>query len=83
MLFVPDVTIAEKIFRSVIIYGFLLVAFRLTGKRQMGQFTPSDLVLFLVIAREDIRELANAKSFWRGTIWLTKETLWPRITKIQ
>jgi uncharacterized membrane protein YcaP (DUF421 family) len=49
-LFVPEIAIAEKIFGSIIMYSFLLVAFRLTGKRQVGQLTPFDLVVLLVIA---------------------------------
>ena len=49
-LFVPDISFAEKILRSVVVYLFLLVAFRLTGKRQVGQLTPFDLVLLLLIS---------------------------------
>jgi uncharacterized membrane protein YcaP (DUF421 family) len=49
-LFVPDISIAEKILRSIVVYLFLLVAFRLTGKRQVGQLTPFDLVLLLLIS---------------------------------
>ena len=36
--------------RSVLIYAVLLVALRLTGKRQVGQFTLYDLVLILLVA---------------------------------
>jgi uncharacterized membrane protein YcaP (DUF421 family) len=49
-LLVPDIAVAEKILRSVAIYSFLLIAFRLTGKRQVGQLTPFDLVLLLLIS---------------------------------
>ena len=49
-LLVPDISIAEKLLRSVAVYLFLLVAFRLTGKRQVGQLTPFDLVLLLLIS---------------------------------
>ena len=49
-LLVPDISIAEKILRSVVVYLFLLIAFRLTGKRQVGQLTPFDLVLLLLIS---------------------------------
>ena len=49
-LFVPDISILEKIFRAAAVYVFLLVAFRLTGKRQIGQLTPFDLVVLLVIS---------------------------------
>ena len=49
-LFVPDISVVEKILRSVVVYLFLLVAFRLTGKRQVGQLAPFDLVLLLVLS---------------------------------
>src|SRR5690348_16913321 len=40
----------ELILRSVIVYGFLLVLLRVTGKRQVGQLAPFDLVLLLVLS---------------------------------
>src|SRR5215831_17936089 len=44
------VPIWELILRSVVVYGFLLVLLRLTGKRQVGQLAPFDLVLLLVLS---------------------------------
>jgi uncharacterized membrane protein YcaP (DUF421 family) len=49
-IFVPEVSVAEKLVRSVVVYVFLLVAFRFTGKRQVGQLTPFDLVVLLIIS---------------------------------
>jgi uncharacterized membrane protein YcaP (DUF421 family) len=49
-LLVPEVSVVEKIVRSVVIYLFLLLAFRFSGKRQIGQLTPFDLVVLLVIS---------------------------------
>lgn len=40
----------EFILRGGLVYGFLLLAFRLTGKRQVGQLAPFDLVLLLVVS---------------------------------
>src|SRR5712664_4123575 len=40
----------EFIIRGLIIYAFLLVTLRLTGKRQVGQLAPFDLVLLLVLS---------------------------------
>ena len=40
----------ELILRVVIIYAFLLVLLRLSGKRQVGQLAPFDLVLLLVLS---------------------------------
>jgi uncharacterized membrane protein YcaP (DUF421 family) len=36
--------------RSAIVYAFLLILLRCTGKRQVGQLAPFDLVLLLVLA---------------------------------
>src|SRR5215470_3158314 len=40
----------ELVLRSVIVYAFLLVLLRVTGKRQVGQLAPFDLVLLLVLS---------------------------------
>src|SRR6266576_6883654 len=40
----------EFVVRAVIVYGFLLVILRLTGKRQVGQLAPFDLLLLLVLS---------------------------------
>jgi uncharacterized membrane protein YcaP (DUF421 family) len=49
-ILVPDIAVAEKLLRSVAVYGFLLVAFRIAGKRQLGQLTPFDLIVLLIIS---------------------------------
>ena len=49
-LWLPDIPVWEKILRSVVVYLFLLLAFRFTGKRQVGQLTPFDLIVLLIIA---------------------------------
>lgn len=40
----------ELVLRSVVVYLGLLIALRLFGKRQVGQFTLYDLVLILLVA---------------------------------
>jgi uncharacterized membrane protein YcaP (DUF421 family) len=40
----------ELVLRCVIVYAFLLVLLRITGKRQIGQLAPFDLVLLLVLS---------------------------------
>ena len=40
----------ELVLRSAVVYGFLLVLLRVTGKRQIGQLAPFDLVLLLVLS---------------------------------
>jgi uncharacterized membrane protein YcaP (DUF421 family) len=49
-ILIPDIAITEKLVRSVVVYLFLLVAFRVAGKRQLGQLTAFDLVVLLVIS---------------------------------
>jgi uncharacterized membrane protein YcaP (DUF421 family) len=49
-LWMPDISIWEKILRSVVVYLFILLAFRFTGKRQVGQLTPFDLIVLLIIS---------------------------------
>jgi uncharacterized membrane protein YcaP (DUF421 family) len=49
-IFVPEISVVEKVLRSVIVYVFVLVAFRFTGKRQVGQLTPFDLIVLLIIS---------------------------------
>lgn len=40
----------ELILRSVVVYLFLILLLRITGKRQVGQLAPFDLVLLLVLS---------------------------------
>lgn len=40
----------EFVLRGLIVYGALLVLMRMSGKRQIGQLTPFDLVLLLIIS---------------------------------
>lgn len=44
------VSLIEISFRTLTIYLLLVTGLRLTGKRQIGQMTPSDLVMLLLIA---------------------------------
>ena len=40
----------ELVLRSTVVYVFLLTLIRITGKRQIGQLAPFDLVLLLVLS---------------------------------
>lgn len=44
------VPVWELVFRAAVVYAFLLVLLRFTGKRQIGQLAPFDLVLLLVLS---------------------------------
>src|SRR5579864_9538056 len=47
---VPSVNVLELAIRGVVIYMALLVALRVFGKREVGQFTMYDLVFILLVA---------------------------------
>lgn len=43
-------TVLQIVFRTCVIYGLVLVGIRLTGKREVGQMTPFDLTLLLLLS---------------------------------
>jgi uncharacterized membrane protein YcaP (DUF421 family) len=40
----------DSVFRALVIYAVLMVLFRITGKRSLGQITTFDFVLLLIIS---------------------------------
>src|SRR2546422_6957385 len=49
-MWLPEVGVGEKVLRSFVVYTFLLVVFRVTGKRQVGALTPFDLIVLLIVS---------------------------------
>ncbi|HVO25362.1 MAG TPA: YetF domain-containing protein [Candidatus Margulisiibacteriota bacterium] len=49
-MWTPDLPVVEKIIRAMVVYFFLLVTLRLTGKRQLGQMSSFDLVVLLILS---------------------------------
>src|SRR6478735_7920372 len=47
---IPTIHWWELILRSSLVYLFLVIVLRITGKRQVGQLAPFDLVLLLVLS---------------------------------
>jgi uncharacterized membrane protein YcaP (DUF421 family) len=45
-----QVSAGEKVFRALLVYGFLILALRLVGKRELGQTNTLDLVVLLLVA---------------------------------
>lgn len=45
-----DIPWWELVLRGSVVYAFLLILLRITGKRQVGQLAPFDLVLLLVLS---------------------------------
>jgi uncharacterized membrane protein YcaP (DUF421 family) len=49
-MFTPSLPWWEFVLRACIVYGALLVMVRLSGKRTVGQFTPFDLLVVLLLS---------------------------------
>src|SRR5438874_2604476 len=49
-MFFLGLPVAEKIFRPVIVYVFLIVGLRVAGKRELAQLNPFDLVVLLTLS---------------------------------
>jgi uncharacterized membrane protein YcaP (DUF421 family) len=49
-MFVLGLPLLEKILRPVIVYIFLIVGLRLSGKRELAQLNPFDLVVLLTLS---------------------------------
>jgi uncharacterized membrane protein YcaP (DUF421 family) len=49
-MFVMGLPILEKILRPMIVYAFLVVSLRLSGKRELVQLNPFDLVVLLTLS---------------------------------
>ena len=50
MWFPGRLVLEQIVVRSAVVYVFLLILLRFTGKRQIGQLAPFDLVLLLVLS---------------------------------
>src|SRR6202040_1365206 len=49
-MFVLGLPLLEKILRPIIVYVFLIVSLRLSGKRELVQLNPFDLVVLLTLS---------------------------------
>jgi uncharacterized membrane protein YcaP (DUF421 family) len=49
-LFVPQVSLVEKVVRALLVFGFLVVALRLGGKRELGQINVLDFAVLLLVS---------------------------------
>jgi uncharacterized membrane protein YcaP (DUF421 family) len=49
-MFVLGLPIAEKILRPIVVYAFLVISLRLSGKRELVQLNPFDLVVLLTLS---------------------------------
>jgi uncharacterized membrane protein YcaP (DUF421 family) len=49
-MFVLGLPILEKVLRPIVVYAFLIVGLRLSGKRELVQLNPFDLVVLLTLS---------------------------------
>jgi uncharacterized membrane protein YcaP (DUF421 family) len=49
-MFVLGLPILEKILRPIIVYVFLIIGLRLSGKRELAQLNPFDLIVLLTLS---------------------------------
>jgi uncharacterized membrane protein YcaP (DUF421 family) len=49
-MFVLGLPLVEKILRPIIVYAFLVISLRLSGKRELVQLNPFDLVVLLTLS---------------------------------
>src|SRR5215813_815337 len=49
-MFALGLPLAEKILRPIVVYAFLVISLRLSGKRELVQLNPFDLVVLLTLS---------------------------------
>jgi len=49
-MFVPELSVAEKIIRPILVYLFLVLVLRLAGRRELAQLNSFDLVVLMMLA---------------------------------
>jgi uncharacterized membrane protein YcaP (DUF421 family) len=49
-MFVLSLPILEKVLRPIVVYAFLVISLRLSGKRELVQLNPFDLVVLLTLS---------------------------------
>jgi uncharacterized membrane protein YcaP (DUF421 family) len=49
-MFVLGLPVVEKILRPIVVYAFLVISLRLSGKRELVQLNPFDLVVLLTLS---------------------------------
>jgi uncharacterized membrane protein YcaP (DUF421 family) len=66
--YIPEISILEKIVRPLGVYVFLLLAFRVFGKRELGSIGPFDLVVWLTISNVLQNAMIGPDNSWTGGI---------------
>lgn len=65
----PDIDVLELIVRAIAVYAFLFFLLRFIGKKHVGQMSPFDLVVLLIISETvDASLIGDDKSLTGGLI---------------
>lgn len=67
-LYIPGVSILEKIIRPVVVYFFLVILIRVGGRRQTSQLNSFDLVVLLVLSNTVQNAIIGADNSLSGGI---------------
>ncbi len=93
-MFVIGLPLAEKILRPIIVYAFLVVSLRLSGKRELVQLNPFDLVVLLTLSNTVQNAIIGDDNSVTGGVigafallainWLVVKTLYrsPKLTRM-
>lgn len=57
-----------RVLRGVLVYLGVIVMLRFSGKREVGQFTPFDLALLLIVSEAVSNALSAQESSWTGAM---------------
>src|SRR6476661_8833489 len=49
-MFILTLPVLEKILRPIFVYAFLIIGLRISGKRELAQLNPFDLVVLLTLS---------------------------------
>ena len=68
-MLIPDIGVLELIVRAAVVYFFLFFLLRFIGKKHVGQISPFDLVVLLIISETvDASLIGDDKSLTGGLI---------------
>lgn len=71
-LFIPDISILEKIIRPILVYIFLILLLRFAGQRTLSQMNAFDLVVLLTLSNTVQNAIIGAdNSFLGGVVGAT------------
>ncbi len=68
-IWLPEIPVWEIIVRAIIVFLFVLIIIRISGKRDVGEMSPADLILLLLMSASAHSSLAGSdKSILGGLI---------------